>query len=193
MTPRRVERTKLVNWLSARGLIIVLMAIALAVPAASLTAEEPSEEQDVSRIDRLKKALEADEPLKFAPELVPPEFLDEDGEEALKRSIKSYYDYLSEGFEHRRRVFAWQLLSSRIIFVLVVALVTVGIYFSWLQFRAGIAKDGEGDGSAPRTTFEATAKGIKVSSPVLGVIILVISLVFFYLYLRYVYPIEEIL
>jgi hypothetical protein len=42
------------------------------------------------------------------------------------------------------------------------------------------------------TEFEASAKGIKVSSPVLGVIILVISLAFFYLYLVYVYPISEI-
>jgi len=32
-----------------------------------------------------------------------------------------------------------------------------------------------------------------VSSPVLGVIILVISLAFFYLYLVFVYPIKEIL
>jgi len=32
-----------------------------------------------------------------------------------------------------------------------------------------------------------------VASPVLGVVILVISLAFFYLYLVYVYPIEEIL
>ncbi len=42
------------------------------------------------------------------------------------------------------------------------------------------------------TEIVASVKGIKVSSPILGVIILVISLLFFYLYLVYVYPITEI-
>ena len=44
----------------------------------------------------------------------------------------------------------------------------------------------------PVTSFSASATGISVSSPVLGVIILVISLAFFYLYLVYVYPISEL-
>jgi hypothetical protein len=42
------------------------------------------------------------------------------------------------------------------------------------------------------TELEISKSGVKVSSPILGVIILVISLAFFYLYLVYVYPIEEI-
>jgi len=41
--------------------------------------------------------------------------------------------------------------------------------------------------------LELGQTGLKVSSPVLGVIILVISLAFFYLYLVYVYPIGELL
>jgi hypothetical protein len=41
-------------------------------------------------------------------------------------------------------------------------------------------------------TGPSPASGIKVSSPVLGVVILVISLAFFYFYLVYVYPIENI-
>jgi hypothetical protein len=41
-----------------------------------------------------------------------------------------------------------------------------------------------------KTDIEFSGKGIKVSSPVLGVVILAISLGFFYLYLRHVYPIE---
>jgi hypothetical protein len=40
--------------------------------------------------------------------------------------------------------------------------------------------------------LDLSTAGLKVSSPVLGVIILVISLAFFYLYLVYVYPISEI-
>jgi hypothetical protein len=41
------------------------------------------------------------------------------------------------------------------------------------------------------TSFQASANGIKLSSPVLGVIILGLSLLFFYLYLSFVYPIHE--
>ena len=63
-----------------------------------------------------------------------------------------------------------------------------------VQFHIGIGRKdsispGEGE---DRTEFSASLKGIKVSSPILGVVILIISLAFFYLYLVYVYPIEDI-
>jgi hypothetical protein len=44
----------------------------------------------------------------------------------------------------------------------------------------------------PITELEASLTGIKVSSPVLGVIILALSFLFFYLYIKFVYPIHEI-
>ena len=68
-------------------------------------------------------------------------------------------------------------------------------YFSWVQFKTGIRekeKTGKGDRQEV-TELSASPKGIRISSPVLGVIILTISLLFFYLYLVYVFPIEEIL
>ena len=80
-----------------------------------------------------------------------------------------------------------------------------GVYFAAIQFHAGLrrhggiaarASAGDEEGTAIETetvtTFSASAKGIEVSSPVLGVIILVISLAFFYLYLVYVYPVTEL-
>ena len=75
--------------------------------------------------------------------------------------------------------------------MLVVLLVLAGMYFSWLQFSAALKKDGA-SGDAVGTTFEASATGLKVSSPVVGIIILAISLAFFYLYLIHIYPIVEI-
>lgn len=53
---------------------------------------------------------------------------------------------------------------------------------------AGAGKTGD----AKEHSVELSTSGIKVSSPVLGVIILALSLAFFYLYLVYVYPIKEI-
>lgn len=108
-------------------------------------------------------------------------------------SLQAYYDYRTSGLEHRRQVFKWQLFSAKLIFGVVVFLVLAGIAFAWLQFKAGLdTTDSGGEMEKTATEFEASSDGIKVSSPVLGVIILVISLAFFYLYLVHVYPIEDI-
>ena len=116
------------------------------------------------------------------------------------------YDYYRFGMEHRKKSFNWNLLSSKITFWVVILLVFSGIVFAGIQFYISLKersakqnplepqkitvenKDAYGEFN---TQLEASAKGIKISSPVLGVIILVISLLFFYLYLAYVYPIQE--
>jgi hypothetical protein len=110
-------------------------------------------------------------------------------QEAYRGALREYYTYLQKGLQHRQRVFAWQHFSSITIFVVVILLVGAGVYFAAVQFHRGLGQEA-GGGTA--TQFEAGPGGLKVSSPVLGVIILVISLVFFYLYLVYVYPIQEI-
>ena len=106
---------------------------------------------------------------------------------------RGYYDYRSSGYQHRSRVFEWQLLSSKIIFFVVVFLVIAGIYFAYVQFQSDLSKKGKKNidhGNTP-TEISMGKEGIKVSSPILGVIILVISFLFFYMYLIYVYPIED--
>lgn len=108
---------------------------------------------------------------------------------------KSYYKYMSQGYKHRSKVFTWQLLSSVIIFCMVIFLVLSGIYFAWLQFKLAMKekeKGGESSSENLTTELNLSSTEIKVSSPVLGVIILIISLAFFYLYLMYVYPINEL-
>lgn len=117
--------------------------------------------------------------------------------ESCQAAWQSYFDYRAHGLEHRRDVFEWQLSSSKVIFVTVLLLVAAGIYFAAVQFHAGLGRlrGGAGDEAVPApyaTELSASKEGIKVSSPVLGVIILVLSLGFFYLYLVYVYPIEEV-
>jgi len=100
---------------------------------------------------------------------------------------KAYYEYKIEGFDHRHRSFEWQLVSSKIIFFTVLVLVIVGIIFSGIQFKKAMK-----EGISETTTAEVSPTGLKFSSSVLGVIILFISLMFFYLYLIYIYPISEI-
>jgi hypothetical protein len=134
-------------------------------------------------------------------------------------AVGRYYEYRLNGFEFRSRVFDWQLLSSRVIFVVVVLLVLAGIYFSAVQFhvalitarrtseRAAAAPSAPAATAAPSAAVEAkpappspfatqleiSAKGIIVNSSVLGVIVLALSLAFFYFYLVYVYPIKDTL
>ena len=111
--------------------------------------------------------------------------------EKYHNSMQAYYDYRTVGLDHRREVFEWQLFSAKLIFLVVLVLVASGIYFAAVQFHAGLRSGGK-QREMPQTEFEASAKGLKVSSPILGVIILSQSLAFFYLYLIYVYPIEDV-
>ncbi|MEH6355121.1 MAG: hypothetical protein V7760_03730 [Marinobacter sp.] len=183
----------------SRWLALLLSCFLLWGFVSVTLGQDSPETQDTRRVDALEQALNdeaaANDQVKpMSPPLsVSRQYLDEEGLQAMQEAFKSYYQYRSQGFRHRQLVFEWQLLSSRIIFVVVIVLVGSGIYFSWLQFRADMKKAGKGDNGQAMSTLEASATGIKVSSPVLGVIILVISLLFFYLYLQYVYPIEEIL
>jgi hypothetical protein len=119
--------------------------------------------------------------------------------------------------KHAEKAYEWQHTSTIIIFWVVIMLMVAGIVFSWIQFRQGmhhpaqplmpslttvstaeaVAAGGEA-AAAPEVTmeknavteFSASPQGIKVASSTLGVIILVISMCFFYMYLRYVYPIS---
>lgn len=98
-------------------------------------------------------------------------------------------------------VFRWQYKSSIIIFFMVVLVVLTGLVFAGIQFYISMKQMGGkirkgalvGIQTAPAdTNLEFTTSGVKVNSSVLGVIILVISIGFFYLYLGHVYPIKVI-
>lgn len=124
---------------------------------------------------------------------------------AYLEAARAYYDYRVHGFRHRRGVFAWQLASSKVIFVVVVLLVLSGVYFSGVQFHSTLramklAERRADTEEAPRAgpaslggELEVGPERLKVSSPVLGVVILALSFLFFYLYIVHVHPIQEIL
>ena len=106
---------------------------------------------------------------------------------ALGQAI--YDDHIAL-LDYNRRVFEWQMTSTMVSFWMVIALVLAGLAFAAIQFwRAMRATAGD---PGLNTDLELSGKGLKVSSPVLGVIILTISLGFFYLYLLHVYPIEHV-
>jgi len=107
----------------------------------------------------------------------------------IKSSCKKAFQKRFSNFEfelnHRENVLRWQHLSTKIILFVVLVLVGMGLYFAWVQFHSGSRDESVNE-------LNISMDGIKVSSPVLGVIILTLSLAFFYLYLVHVYPISII-
>lgn len=104
--------------------------------------------------------------------------------QTYKMSLRAYEAERAQSSEAIR----WQMTTARIVFTLVILIVASGVAFCWAQFWL-----------SRRTTdshsvadVELSATGVKVSSPVLGVVVLALSLAFFYLYLQFVYPIHVI-
>ncbi len=125
----------------------------------------------------------------IAPKELPINIDDNETKLQNQKAWQAYYSYKIRGFEHRSEVFQWQLFSSKLLFVIVIVLVFSGICFAAIQFYAGLK---ENKINNQNTKLILSPKSIEVSSPVIGLIILALSLGFFYLYLVYVFPIEEI-
>jgi hypothetical protein len=130
-------------------------------------------------------------PDEMAPAAPPSWLKDAETNAAFLSAIRAYYTYRETGLVQRQRVFAWQLVSSKIIFVTVLLLVGAGIVFAAIQFGVCLRRTATA-AHEETTSIDLSTTSVKVSSPVLGVIILFIALAFFYLYLVYVYPISEI-
>lgn len=170
-------------------------AIAAASARAEKGAAEPQSGEVLQGIDKATTAIPADPGSAVLG--------DAKTRQHYLEAMQRYYDYRADGYAYRSRVFEWQLFSSRVIFIVVLLLVGMGIYFAAVQFRAAMRAsvrqvadvDTVAMPSAPplTTQFELSAKGIVVNSSVMGVIILALSLAFFYLYLVYVYPITDVL
>ena len=106
------------------------------------------------------------------------------GQSAAEKELwDAYYATAKYSYVNRRDAFAWQSVTTKIIFVLVIVLVLFGATLTALQFTRT---------STGVTALKASTGGIEVTSPVIGVVILTLSLGFFYLYLANVYPINEV-
>jgi hypothetical protein len=178
---------------TARRLAALALALALiASQGIAIAQEAPSD------ADERRQRLEAFDPDSAAgADLAFPDAPDPaasaETTEAHQATLQAYYAYRKAGYEHRLGVFEWQSLSTKVIFVVVLLLVLAGIYFAAIQFHAGLRRrDGADPASPEETELSLSLSEVKVRSPVLGVIILTISLAFFYLYLVHVYPIRNV-
>ncbi len=114
----------------------------------------------------------------------------------MKQSFTNQYVF---NVEHQKRTFTQQYFSSIFIFIMVVIIVCMGLVLSYKQFKLNeeivrhSMKQNNGTiekGTDTSASMEVSKDGIKMNTAVIGLMILVISLVFFFLYLTYVYPIE---
>jgi hypothetical protein len=128
--------------------------------------------------------------------------------DAYQKYLAAYYDYQTHSLSYARSVFDWQYKSSIVIFIMVILLVLSGLGFAGIQFAIAMrahrmsvvatkdatpqAASGEDDSSSLASTIDLSPQGVKVTSSVIGLLILVVSIGFFYLYLVYVYPITNI-
>ncbi len=125
--------------------------------------------------------------------------------DAQDNTLIAYYEFKATGYREALDVLRWQFASSIVILIVVLAMVGMGLYFSWLQFRLGVRElQRREKGHAPTDDFtsaanpvtvlhtlKASKEGIEIHS-VFGIILLVVSLLFFYLYLIHIYPVASI-
>lgn len=119
---------------------------------------------------------------------------DPDMAETLKayhQALRADYRYQMDVMELRRSAYMTNSLHTQLVFWLVVMVVLAGIGFSWLQFRATLKRiERAGPAEAAEMTELSIGKdGVKLNTSTLGVIILAMSLGFFYLYILHVYPV----
>jgi hypothetical protein len=95
-------------------------------------------------------------------------------------------EYAAWHDKYVERLYEWQYYSSMILFLVVLALVASGLYFAYMQFKVSLQVAGT---RAADQELTIDAHGVVLKSSFLGVVILAFSLAFFFLYLRYVYPI----
>lgn len=146
--------------------------------------------QDTSQRDEaLKKILEYQEKLNYSVQQLLTSSQGGGGMiEALPDNITPAYQEKRTQYDiwildHRRNTFRLSLYSSIAIFLLVVIVVMAGIYLSYLQLVKGLSSE---------TKVAIKEGSFEVSSSIIGFLILFLSLAFFYLYLREVYPVHEI-
>lgn len=167
-------------------MILAMLPVERAMSAVDQAGDLPSVEERQRRLEQLDPNATPVMPERNALHAT----LSPDTQKAYEDALRAYYRYRQQGYDKRLQAFAWQAWSSKVIFFVVLLLVLVGIVFAAIQFRAGLG--GSGKPGELDTEFAVDLKGVRVRSPVLGVIVLTISLAFFYLYLLYVYPIFNV-
>lgn len=97
------------------------------------------------------------------------------------REYRASYDKWS--LENRGKALAWQHLSAILMFILFALVLVFGLFLTYKEFTKE-TKDA--------ITLSLGNNGISITSEIVGVVILVISLAFTFVYVDRVFPISEV-
>lgn len=108
--------------------------------------------------------------------------------EDWKTLEKAYYLHLKWRFSYPKKVFNQQMYTGIAISIIVFVLIISGLVFAFWQLDTAITT---GNLSNLKTDLSIeTAGKISINSSIIGALVLIISLAFFYLYLKNVFKIQ---
>ena len=108
--------------------------------------------------------------------------------ETYRQLQEAHYRYEIELLEHRRDVFRWQLFASYTVLGIVALVTLAGLAFSAAQLLNALRLSQP----QPNIDLEVSAGKLRITSSVVGVVVLTLSLAFVFLFLDRAYEIEEL-
>ncbi len=107
---------------------------------------------------------------------------------AYERAQIEQYEHAIKLMNHTSDVFAWQSTAANVVLGLVVVMVLAGLSFSALQLHKAMQMN------VPQSTteLEISASKIRVTSSVIGIVVLCLSFAFLYVFLHEVFTIKPI-
>lgn len=93
--------------------------------------------------------------------------------------------------DFNQRSFEWHLLTTKIIFFLVIFIVLFGMFVSWRQFRHDTLHS-KLTSNEPDYDVAVSLQNVRIKTKTIGVIVLLSSAGFFMMYLIYVYPMTPV-
>jgi hypothetical protein len=129
----------------------------------------------------------------------------------VEADAKDLAEYIKWQRQFARESWNWHLSSTKMLMYVVLAIVAFGLFITYLQFTrddprnrkrrkagranpTGAASPAEPvqEAEAPASKFKFGLDGFEMSSQIIGLLVLGFSLAFFYLYVKVVYPMQEV-
>ena len=148
----------------------------------SADAAEPTRAQLEAQIAVLQNYIKAHEAQWNNAASVDPKVLQAYTSEQIKE-----YEYLVDEMNINIRAYETQRTASNVILWVVVLVVVAGIVFSGFQLWKSVSV-----GVQSTTDLELSAGKVRVTSSVVGVVVLTMSLVFLYIYTQQIYHIQVV-
>ena len=154
-----------------------------AINFAALAAQEASKSATEGQIAATQKASES-------------VALTSLSEPQRKAEVASFAESLIWLRDFYRQTWEWHLFSTQVLMVIVLVILGFGLYITYVQFKreyvdraTSIPHTG---GDPPSGSLKIGPGGLEITSQVIGLFVLAFSLGFFYLYVKEVYPMQEV-